>query len=63
MAHHIDLEQILAAIESDGDMGFCLTCGAEAHSVEPDARGYPCESCGAHQVYGAEELMLAAEGI
>ena len=41
------------------DPGFCLACGAEAHGVEPDARRYKCESCGSHQVYGAEELMVS----
>lgn len=40
------------------DVGFCLGCGAEAHGVEPDARGYECEACGEPRVYGAEELVL-----
>ena len=38
--------------------GFCLICGNESEGVEPDARNYECESCGAEQVFGAEELML-----
>lgn len=38
--------------------GFCLSCGQEAADVEPDARNYRCESCGAEQVFGAEELMF-----
>jgi DNA-directed RNA polymerase subunit RPC12/RpoP len=38
--------------------GFCIECGDEAYGVEPDARGYRCESCGAKAVYGAEELLL-----
>ena len=38
--------------------GFCLICGHESEGVEPDARNYECESCGAEQVFGAEELML-----
>ena len=25
---------------------------------EPDAREYVCDGCDAHQVYGAEELIL-----
>jgi len=41
-----------------GDAGFCLACGAEAEGIEPDARKYECESCGAPKVYGAEELIL-----
>jgi len=46
------------AIEGDENAGFCLACGAEHGCVEPDARKYHCTDCGAHKVYGAEELML-----
>ena len=38
--------------------GFCLICGSEADGVEPDARNYTCEACGAEQVFGADELLL-----
>lgn len=38
--------------------GFCIACGLEAEGVEPDARKYKCESCGALAVYGAEELVI-----
>ena len=38
--------------------GFCVACGSEHDCVEPDARKYHCTDCGAHKVYGAEELML-----
>ena len=38
--------------------GFCVTCGADAEGVEPDARRYKCESCGEPGVYGAEELLM-----
>ena len=38
--------------------GFCVECGDEAYGVEPDARRYECESCGARAVYGAEELLI-----
>ena len=38
--------------------GFCLACGNECDGVEPDARNYICEVCGAHQVFGAEELLM-----
>lgn len=42
-----------------GPAGFCLACGLEVESgVEPDARKYPCESCGEPMVYGLEELLL-----
>ena len=36
--------------------GFCITCGAEAEGVEPDAEKYICEACGALVVYGAEQI-------
>ena len=50
---------LIAAIEDDCGAGFCLACGESEHDfVEPDAHQYCCESCGAHRVYGAEELML-----
>jgi len=39
-------------------MGFCLACGADAEGVEPNARGYECEECGARKVYGAEECLI-----
>ena len=50
------LSEALAASENSG--GFCLACGEENSGVEPDARKYSCECCGAPKVYGAEELIL-----
>lgn len=41
--------------------GFCLTCGAEAYGVEPDARNYTCDVCGEPQVYGVEELLVMGQ--
>ncbi len=38
--------------------GFCIACADEAYGVEPDARQYQCESCGARGVYGVEELLI-----
>ena len=38
--------------------GFCIECRDEAYGVEPDARRYRCESCGAPAVYGVEELLI-----
>jgi len=46
------------AMTSLDNPGFCVACGASADGVEPDARGYTCESCGEPGVYGAEELLL-----
>lgn len=38
--------------------GFCLICGNEAEGVEPDAENYKCESCGAEQVFGSDQLLM-----
>mgnify|MGYP003627294198 FL=1 len=51
-------EQILEAVQDDDNSGFCLACGAQAYGVEPDARRYECEECGARKVYGAEECLI-----
>ena len=54
----VTLEQVVNAVSTDDNLGFCLACGAEAYGVEPDARKYECESCGERKVYGAEELLI-----
>lgn len=54
----IDSELLIEAVESGESVGFCLACGAENYGVEPDARKYECEDCGAAKVYGAEELLM-----
>jgi predicted RNA-binding Zn-ribbon protein involved in translation (DUF1610 family) len=51
-------DEIIAAVEADDLIGFCLACGDEVRPVEPDGRKQQCESCGEHQVYGADELLL-----
>lgn len=54
----ITLERVLQAIQADENLGFCVSCGENAYSVEPDARNYQCGCCGAKEVFGAEELLL-----
>ena len=54
----INIERIMQAIEEDDCIGFCVACGDEAYGCEPDASNYECESCGAMQVFGAEELLV-----
>jgi len=54
----ISQRRIVAAIQSGESIGFCTECGAERDGCEPDARNYPCESCGQHAVMGAEELLI-----
>lgn len=39
--------------------GICLACGEWSEGgCEPDARGYPCDSCGEDRVMGAEDAMI-----
>lgn len=61
MAIHpsITLDSILAACQDDY-IGICIRCGNEQEGVEPDARKYECEDCGANTVYGAEELLMSS---
>lgn len=54
----ISIQEIMDAIESDSYCGFCKACGEQAFNVEPDAENYVCESCGKHEVYGAEQLLI-----
>lgn len=54
----INMDEIIAAAEADNNTGFCTACGDEVQGIEPDARNYTCESCGADKVYGAVELLL-----
>jgi len=62
-AKHADA--IVAAVERSSmsleDPGICIGCGSEQGQTEPDAREYPCESCSANMVFGAQELMLHLE--
>ena len=47
-----------SCITGDNNKGWCLACGKSQHGVEPDARKYVCEHCGAPKVYGGEELLM-----
>jgi hypothetical protein len=55
---NLSLNEIVAAVQEDDNLGFCLKCGSEAYGVEPDAEKYTCEECEAPTVYGAEQLLL-----
>jgi len=57
------LNLAMAMVEQDNCQGICLACGEEADGVEPDARAYKCEYCGARKVYGAEEICLMLGGL
>ena len=51
-------ERLIAMAQSGSNEGICMDCGEEHFGVAPDARKYPCESCGKKAVYGAEEALL-----
>jgi hypothetical protein len=58
----ITADRVIAAVKNAAgsldNPGFCLACGEDAEGCEPDARGYECEYCGEHKVYGAEETLF-----
>jgi hypothetical protein len=54
----LTLETVMESMNGDEYPGFCLKCGEQADGVEPDARRYECESCGANAVYGSEEIVM-----
>lgn len=54
----ITIDRVIKAVEADDHLGFCTFCGADAHSVDPDAQNDKCEECGMNCVFGAEELLI-----
>lgn len=60
-AEKLDVNLILELVQRDDNSGLCIECGDEAMGVEPDARRYKCERCGAMGVYGAQELLIMTQ--
>ena len=62
MHKSITLDRLMDAVDRQSvgldNPGFCLACGAEHESCEPDARNYECETCGAKKVFGAAEILI-----
>lgn len=57
--HCIRLIEVSTEDAFEGTRGVCLRCGEIATSgVEPDARDYECENCGAHRVFGIETAAI-----
>ena len=54
----LEPDAVLEVITNDENIGFCIECGAERESCEPDARKYQCEECGECAVYGAQEILI-----
>ena len=59
---NLTIDDIVQAVESDNNAGFCRKCGEEHSECEPDARNRKCESCGEFEVFGAEELLIMGFG-
>ena len=58
MKSKIDFDRLLEMIYNDELSGFCTACGEEVDGIEPDARNYTCDACGATKVFGAPEILL-----
>ena len=58
MTKNDKIELLLELAYADNNEGLCMACGEISDCVEPDARGYECESCGERKVYGATEALL-----
>ncbi len=58
MHKSVTLRRVMRLVQEDNYRGICTACGKGAYGVEPDARGYSCDSCAAQMVSGAEELLL-----
>lgn len=54
----VTLDRVMSIVARDDYEGICLACGEDAYNVEPDAREYPCDVCGASRVYGAQEILV-----
>jgi len=54
----LDIQSVMEACSNDDNTGFCIVCGEEHYSIEPDARNYKCHACGELKVFGAEQIIL-----
>ncbi len=54
----IIMDAIIRRDTTTDNPGFCIACGSEHEACEPDAQNYECMDCGAHKVFGAEEILL-----
>lgn len=51
----------LELMEEMSGVGYCAACGESQDSVEPDAQGYECNSCGEPKVVGFELAVLLTQ--
>ena len=58
MSGVINLDEVMACVANDENVGFCTSCGHSQDGCEPDAQEYECENCGEHKVMGAELILI-----
>jgi len=56
------VDAALEIVEVDGTDGVCTVCEDIVGGIEPDAEAVRCEGCGAHAVWGAENLIITFGG-
>ena len=54
----VTFDRLMAMLESGNEGGCCITCGADAPELGPEAADRRCAACGARTACGAEELMI-----
>ena len=55
----LNVDDVLDAAQNEDYIGFCVACGEERDSCDPDTEGCHCDACGEWAVYGAETLIVA----
>ena len=55
-------DRICEVATTDAGVGWCRTCGAEVEHVEPDGKGYKCQSCSAMAVDGVAVWLFERTG-
>jgi len=58
ITHERVMEAAEAQMFGTDNPGFCVRCGADHDSCEPDAEKYECYECGENAVYGAETVLM-----
>jgi hypothetical protein len=61
--YHFEMSEVDYSEALDCYVGYCIQCGADRDSCEPDAEEYPCESCDGKSVFGTEQLLIMGKVI
>jgi hypothetical protein len=54
----VTLRRVIAAVEAENGIGFCIKCGNEQTGCEPLSRNMKCVVCGRSWVFGADEAFM-----